>query len=165
MIRGARYWISGLSMFGVVALAACAVAVAAPGPALTTGSMAIYGVGPGTVTVTGTVLVAGSFGPGRLRPSVVIRTYRTRARFNGREIPAHSLRRFALAAGWEFFLLDVQGPVDVTMHGTGLSASVAGTATITFHGRGVYQPTFGRPTVWPKSPLRLLQPSASRRHR
>jgi len=162
MIRGTRCWIGGLGTLGAVGLSACAIALAARGPVVTTGSLAIFGVGPGTVTVTGTVLVTGRFGPGRVRSSVVIRTYRTRARFNGRAIPAHSLRRFALTAGRDFFLLDVQGTVRVTMHGTGLSASVAGTATITFHGRGAYQPTFGRRAAWPKSPLRLLQPSSGR---
>jgi len=165
MMRATRHWISGLATLGAVGLSVCAIAVAAPGPVVTSGSLAIYGVGPGTVTVTGTVLVAGSFGPGRVRPSVEIRTYQTRARFDGREIPAHSLRRFAPAAGRDFFLLDVQGTVRVTMHGTGLSASVAGTATITFTGRGSYQPTFGRRAAWPKSPLRLLQPSSGRQHR
>jgi len=162
MIQGTRYWIGGLVTLGAVWLSACTIAVGARGPIVTTGSLAIYGVGPGTVTVTGTVLIAGSFGPGRVRPSVGIRTYQTRARFDGREVPAHSLRRFALRAGRAFFVLDVQGAVRVTMHGTRLSASVAGTAVITFHGRGVYQPTFGRRAAWPKSPLRLLQPSSGR---
>lgn len=165
MMRAARYWIGGVGTLAAVWVSAGTIAMAAPGPVVTTGSVAIVGVGPGTVSVTGTVLVMGSVGPGRTRSTVVIRTYRTRARFDGRVIPPHSLRRFTLGAGRGFFLIDVQGPVRVTMHGTGLSASIVGTATVTFRGRGAYQPTFGRRAPWPKAPLRVLQPLSGRRHR